>query len=94
MKKLLVCTAFVAAVLMTSGAQAQRSGRSNINLEPTCDTSGAGMDPRCIGDVGPGNDRRVVRSSRARSKSVMRSKSTMRSKARARQTTARRAQER
>jgi hypothetical protein len=89
MKKLLVCTAFAAAVLMTSAAQAQRSGRSNINLEPTCDTSGAGMDPRCIGDVGPGNDRRVIRSNRARSKSAVRSKSRAAKKA-----TARRAQDR
>jgi hypothetical protein len=35
--------------------------RSNINLEPTCQGAGGGMDPRCIGDVGPGSDRSLRR---------------------------------
>lgn len=48
-------TAFftAAAVLLPATAFAQAPTR-NENLEPTCDNTGSGMDPRCIGDTAPG----------------------------------------
>lgn len=79
MKKLIVLSFIAAGALMSTQAMAQ-GPRSNINLEPTCQGTGGGMDPRCIGDVTPGSDRalrqtrtgqrydaRVYRSTRAHS---------------------------
>ena len=60
MKKLLVLSFIAASALMSTQALAQ-GPRSNINLEPTCQGSGGGMDPRCIGDVTPGSDRSLRR---------------------------------
>lgn len=60
MKKLLVLSFVAASALISTQAMAQ-GARSNINLEPTCQGTGGGMDPRCIGDVTPGTDRSLHR---------------------------------
>jgi hypothetical protein len=60
MKKLLVLTFIAASALASTQAMAQ-GPRSNINLEPMCQGTGGGMDPRCIGDVTPGSDRGLRR---------------------------------
>ena len=60
MRKIIVLSFIAASALISTQAMAQGS-RSNINLEPTCQGSGGGMDPRCIGDVNPGNDRGLHR---------------------------------
>ncbi|MDB5643434.1 MAG: hypothetical protein JWN07_2751 [Hyphomicrobiales bacterium] len=60
MKKLLVLSFIAASAIMSTQAMAQ-GPRSNINLEPTCQGTGGGMDPRCIGDVTPGSDRSLRR---------------------------------
>lgn len=79
MKKILVLSFIAASALLSTQAMAQGS-RSNINLEPTCQGSGGGMDPRCIGDVGPGNDRslRRTRSGQRFDSRVSRSRHSMR----------------
>jgi len=60
MRKIIVLSFIAAGALMSTQAMAQ-GPRSNINLEPTCQGSGGGMDPRCIGDVTPGSDRGLRR---------------------------------
>jgi Spy/CpxP family protein refolding chaperone len=42
-----------AAVLIPATAFAQAPARSQ-NLEPACNATGSGMDPRCVGDTTPG----------------------------------------
>lgn len=60
MRKILVLSFIAASALISTQAMAQ-GPRSNINLEPTCQGVGGGMDPRCIGDVTPGSDRALHR---------------------------------
>lgn len=42
-----------AALLIPATAFAQTPAR-NQNLEPTCNATGSGMDPRCVGDTTAG----------------------------------------
>src|SRR4051794_39997835 len=60
MRKIIVLSFIAASALMSTQAMAQ-GPRSNINLEPACQGTGGGMDPRCIGDVTPGSDRALHR---------------------------------
>ena len=60
MRKIIVLSFIAASALMSTQAMAQ-GPRSNINLEPACQGTGGGMDPRCIGDVTPGSDRGLRR---------------------------------
>lgn len=60
MKKILVL-GFVAFGAMLSTQAMAQGPRTNLNLEPTCQGVGGGMDPRCIGDVTPGSDRALRR---------------------------------
>jgi hypothetical protein len=60
MRKIIVLSFIAASALISTQAMAQ-GPRTNINLEPTCQGTGGGMDPRCIGDVTPGSDRALRR---------------------------------
>ncbi|HEY0566999.1 MAG TPA: hypothetical protein VGD13_02540 [Xanthobacteraceae bacterium] len=42
-----------AAIVLPATAFAQAPARSQ-NLEPTCNATGSGMDPRCVGDTTAG----------------------------------------
>jgi hypothetical protein len=79
MRKIFVLSFIAASALISTQAMAQ-GPRSNINLEPTCQGSGGGMDPRCIGDVTPGSDRglRRTRSGQRYDARVHRSSRSMR----------------
>ncbi len=56
MKRHLLLGAIAAGALIAAPAWAQ-GVRTNQNLEPTCQNTGGGMDPRCIGDVTPNTER-------------------------------------
>jgi hypothetical protein len=60
MNTFIVLSVLAAGALMSTQAVAQ-GPRTNLNLEPTCQGTGGGMDPRCIGDVTPGSDRSTYR---------------------------------
>ena len=43
-----------AALVIPATAFAQAPPARSQNLEPTCNATGSGMDPRCVGDTTPG----------------------------------------
>ncbi|MDB5651257.1 MAG: hypothetical protein JWL62_2777 [Hyphomicrobiales bacterium] len=58
MKKILVFAFLATSALMSTSAMAQST---NANREPACQTSGTGMDPRCVGVKEPGAADRGMR---------------------------------
>lgn len=64
MKSALFAAAALVALPTIASAQAPTR---NENLEPTCQATGSGMDPRCIGDSSPGtvSDMTTAREQRA-----------------------------